>query len=209
MPSLGRNKNFQQGALSRINQTSSSSPPSTPFHSLLVYFFLFPFSYSSPLYSILLVSLLESYSAPSSASSGVGTGMKRPGLVPNRPGSYGTSSVSGQRGERQASTMMMLDQVDVGMRQKAGKIISLSLPCVFSLMFSMMFYPPISAVALLCHVVMLPSTSLSTTSSIHSLLLSFLFPHCQYTIPHYIAIHLTVLYRTVLQHTNPHLTTLH
>ena len=57
----------------------------------------------------------------------MGIGAKRPGLVPNRPGSYGTSGMHGQRGERQASTMISVDQVDIGMRQRAGKIISLSL----------------------------------------------------------------------------------
>jgi hypothetical protein len=58
----------------------------------------------------------------SSAGSGSGPGsMRRPGLLPaNRGSSYGISG-GNSRGERQASTIMMLDQVDKGMQQKAGE----------------------------------------------------------------------------------------
>lgn len=107
--------------------------PSLPIPSLLIQFaFPDPVSSSAHLFSsflldFLLPTILESYTVSSSASSGVGIGAKRPGLVPNRPGSYGTSGMHGQRGERQASTMISVDQVDIGMRQKAGKLISLSL----------------------------------------------------------------------------------
>jgi hypothetical protein len=59
--------------------------------------------------------------APSS-STGSGPGsIRRPGLLPaNRGSSYGISG-GNSRGERQASTIMMLDQVDKGMQQKAGE----------------------------------------------------------------------------------------
>lgn len=62
-----------------------------------------------------------SSSAGSGLGAGAGAGMRRPGLLPaNRGSSFGISGGS-NRGERQASTIMMLDQVDKGMQQKAGE----------------------------------------------------------------------------------------
>lgn len=55
-----------------------------------------------------------------SSSTGSSGGVRRQGLLPaNRGSSYGISG-GNARGERQASTIMMLDQVDKGMQLKAG-----------------------------------------------------------------------------------------